>query len=130
MKEIDDKYCWKKHSKTYDYNKRNFTTFHVHAILSMSLLDIIRESKFCIFIESQESVSLSHGLRKKTFSPWLYEEIGFMKLLQPERKTILCSEGAAIGKAFKCAYDVSALEAFPFLDCNYLAEVINEIANK
>ena len=130
LREIDDKYCWKKHSKTYDYKKRNFTTSHVHAILSMSLLDIIRASKYCIFIESEESISLLNGLKKKTFSPWLYEEIRFMKLLQPERKTILCSEGATIEKAFKCAYDVSSIEAFPYLNCRGIKEVMHEIANR
>lgn len=64
LKEIDNKYCWKKHSKTYDYQKRNFMTSPVHAFLSTSLLDIIESSKICIFIESQESVSLANGLRK------------------------------------------------------------------
>lgn len=73
LKEIDDKYCYRKHSKTYDYKKRNFTTSHVHAILSMALLDTILRSKYCIFIESTESVPLNSGLKKKTLSPWLHE---------------------------------------------------------
>lgn len=126
LREIDNKYCWRKHTKTYDYNKRNFTTSHVHAILSMSLLDIIRSSKYCIFIESEESISLTNGLKKKTFSPWLYEEIRFMKLLQPTRQMRQCSEGVTMGETFRCAYDVSALEAFPFLDRDKLERLINE----
>ena len=85
LKEIDDKYSYRKHSKTYDYKKRNFTTSHVHAILSMALLDTILRSKYCIFIESTESVPLNSGLKKKTLSPWLYEEIKYMQLLQPKR---------------------------------------------
>ncbi len=116
LKEIDDKYCLQRHKKTYYYKKRNFTTSHVHAILSMSLLDIINSSKYCIFIESKESISLSNGLTKKTFSPWLYEEIRFMKLLQPRRKVKLFSENANLQKTFWCEYDVSALASFPFLD--------------
>lgn len=93
LKEIDDKYCYRKHKKTYDYNKRNFTTSHVHAILSMALLDTIQRSKYCIFIESSESVPLTSGLKKKTLSPWLYEEIKYMQLLQPKRETKMFSEG-------------------------------------
>lgn len=116
LKEIDDKYCLRHHKKTYDYKKRNFTTSHVHAILSMSLLDIIDSSKYCIFIESRESISLSNGLTKKTFSPWLYEEISFMKLLQPRRRVKLYSEAVDSKKTFRCEYDVSALASFPFLD--------------
>ncbi len=117
LKEIDDKYCYRKHSKTYDYNKRNFTTSHVHAILSMALLDTILRSKYCIFIESTESVPLNSGLKKKTLSPWLYEEIKFMQLLQPKRKTKMFSEG--LEKAIsdcKIAYDVTDIYQFPFLD--------------
>lgn len=117
LKEIDDKYCYRKHSKTYDYKKRNFTTSHVHAILSMALLDTILRSKYCIFIESTESVPLNSGLKKKTLSPWLYEEIKYMQLLQPKRETKLFSEG--LQKAIvdcKIAYDVTDISEFPFLD--------------
>lgn len=119
LKEIDDKYCYRKHSKTYDYKKRNFTTSHVHAILSMALLDTILRSKYCIFIESTESVPLNSGLKKKTLSPWLYEEIKYMQLLQPKRETKMFSEG--LQKAIvdcKIAYDVTDISQFPFLDYN------------
>lgn len=122
LKEIDDKYCYRKHKKTYDYNKRNFTTSHVHAILSMALLDTIQRSKYCIFIESLESVPLTSGLKKKTLSPWLYEEIKYMQLLQPKRETKMFSEG--LEKAIvdcKIAYDVTDISEFPFLDYKALA---------
>ena len=116
LKEIDDKYCYRKHSKTYDYKKRNFTTSHVHAILSMALLDTILRSKYCIFIESTESVPLNSGLKKNTLSPWLYEEIKYMQLLQPKRETKMFSEGSekAISDC-KIAYDVTDISQFPFL---------------
>lgn len=123
LKEIDDKYCYRKHKKTYDYRKRNFTTSHVHAILSMALLDTIQRSKYCIFIESLESVPLTSGLKKETLSPWLYEEIKYMQLLQPKRETKLFSEG--LEKAIvdcKVAYDVTGISQFPFLDYIALAQ--------
>ena len=119
LKEIDDKYCYRKHSKTYDYKKRNFTTSHVHAILSMALLDTIMRSKYCIFIESTESVPLNSGLKKKTLSSWLYEEIKYMQLLQPKRETKMFSE--RLEKAIadcKIAYDVTDISQFPFLNYN------------
>lgn len=122
LKEIDDKYCYRKHSKTYDYQKRNFTTSHVHAILSMALLDTILRSKYSIFIESTESVPLNSGLKKKTLSPWLYEEIKYMQLLQPKRETKMFSEG--LEKAIadcKIAYDVTDISQFPFLEYNDFA---------
>lgn len=120
LREIDDKYCYQKHKKTYNYYKRNFTTSHVHAILSMALLDTIQRCKYCIFIESSESVPLKSKLKRETFSPWLYEEIKFMKLFQPKKETIMFSEG--LEKAIdscKISYNVSSeLNEFPFLDVN------------
>lgn len=120
LKEIDDKYCIKQRNRngnSYYYNKRNFTTSHVHAILSMALLDTILRSKYCIFIESTESVPLNSGLKKKTLSPWLYEEIKYMQLLQPKQETKMFSEG--LEKAIadcKIAYDVTDISQFPFLN--------------
>ena len=122
LKEIDDKYCIKQRNRngnSYYYNKRNFTTSHVHAILSMALLDTILRSKYCIFIESTESVPLNSGLKKKTLSPWLYEEIKYMQLLQPKQETKMFSEG--LEKAIadcKIAYDVTDISQFPFLNYN------------
>lgn len=117
LREIDDKYCYSEHKKTYDYNKRNFTTSHVHAILSMALLETIQRSKCCIFIESSESVPLSSKLKKETLSPWLYEEIKYMQLLQPKGERKLFTEG--LEKAIvdcKISYDVTDVSGFPFLD--------------
>ena len=116
LKEIDDRYCYKKHTKTYDYKKRNFTTSHVHAILSMALLDTIKNSKCCIFIESDESISLSNGLRKKIFSPWLYEEIRYMTLFQPTDSLKYFAITDSLNENFKVKYDADELERFPFLD--------------
>ena len=116
LKEIDDRYCYRKHTKTYDYKKRNFTTSHVHAILSMALLDTIKNSKCCIFIESEESISLENGLKKKTFSPWLYEEIKYMTLFQPTDSRKYFSITDSLNENFKVKHDADELERFPFLD--------------
>ena len=91
----------------------------------MTLLDTILRSKYCIFIESSESVPLNSGLKKKTLSPWLYEEIKFMQLVQPKRETKLFSEG--LQKAIvdcKIAYDVD-ISQFPFLNYNDFANFNN-----
>ena len=116
LKEIDDRYCYKKHTKTYDYKKRNFTTSHVHAILSMALLDTIKNSKYCIFIESEESISLENGLKRKTFSPWLYEEIKYMALFQPYNDTKYFAKADSLNEGLKMKFDAKELEKFPFLN--------------
>lgn len=123
LKEIDNKYCYQEHKKTYDYTKRNFTTSHIHAILSMALLETIRNSHYCLFIESSESISMKSGLRKKTLSPWLYEEITYMKLFQPVRKTQMFSEILEKAGVFKCEYDATDINLFPFLDFDKLKNI-------
>lgn len=116
LKEIDNKYCKDYRKNTYDYTKRNFTTSHVHAILSMSLLEIINESSYSIFIESSESLNLECLGKKKTFSPWLYEEIEYMKILvSQEAKLKLFSKAVTESKDLTVKYEVSELDNFSFL---------------
>lgn len=83
LKEIDDHYCKQKDGR-YNYHRRNYSTSHVHAMLSMAIMDIINNTECCIFINSGQSIHLP-SLRKtstaKTLSPWIYEENKMMSLL-------------------------------------------------
>lgn len=84
LKVIDDKYCWQPDSGTYSYKKRNYSTSHVHAMLSMAMHDIINRSECCIVIDSDKSFPLKEGIEKCTLSPWIYEEIAFMTHMRPK----------------------------------------------
>lgn len=124
LKEIDDIYCYRKYNKTYDYTKRNFTTSHVHAILSMALLETIKNSKYGFFIQSEESISLTNGLRKKTFSPWLYEEIKYMELLNVKGTTRLFSNSQkSLNESFNIVYNVDEIAKFEFIDSSHLMNI-------
>ena len=83
LKDIDDHYCKQKDGR-YNYSRRNYSTSHVHAMLSMAIMDIINNTECCIFINSGHSIHLP-SLRKtstaKTLSPWIYEENKMMSLL-------------------------------------------------
>lgn len=84
---IDDKYCKQKDGK-YNYHRRNFSTAHIHAMLSMAIMDIINKTECCIFIESNHSIKLSslqNTNLAKTLSPWIYEEYAMMKTLPRHR---------------------------------------------
>ena len=74
---IDRKYSMADDNIHYDYKKRNFSTSHVHVMLSMAILEGIKRSECCIFIKSNNSVSLGNGITSHTLSPWIYEEISF-----------------------------------------------------
>ncbi|MCH5239467.1 MAG: toll/interleukin-1 receptor domain-containing protein [Muribaculaceae bacterium] len=83
LKEIDDNYCKQKNG-TYNYKRRNYSTSHVHAMLSMAIMDIINNTECCIFINSKHSIYLSrleNSTKAMTLSPWIYEENKMMKLL-------------------------------------------------
>ena len=89
LKEIDNKYCLMP-SNLYDYEKRNSSTAHVHAMLSIALMEMIEQCECCIFIQSDNSTIPSLRLKSisdedKTFSPWIYEEINYMNMLQPHK---------------------------------------------
>ena len=74
LKEIDDEICYQESSKTYNYDKRNFTTSHVHMMLSNSLAEMIDKTECIMFLETPNSVSIQNTI-KHTESPWIYNEL-------------------------------------------------------
>ena len=86
--EIDKLHC-RKRNGDYIYGRRNYSTSHVHAMLSMAIMDIINKTECCIFIESNNSIDLNrldNTSHAKTLSPWIYEELSMMRML-PSRGT-------------------------------------------
>ena len=79
---IDSKYSWADDQIHYDTVKRNFSTSHVHAMLSMAMLEAIRRSECCLFVESPHSLTLKSGIETHTLSPWIYEEATFINNIQ------------------------------------------------
>lgn len=123
LQKIDDKYCKQKDGK-YNYHRRNFSTAHVHAMLSMAILDIINKTECCIFIESNHSIKLStleKASSAKTLSPWIYEEYAMMKTLPRHRsgsdlKSFCKAEGITESREFKMMYNADFYE---FMELKY-----------
>ncbi|WP_025798010.1 toll/interleukin-1 receptor domain-containing protein [Hoylesella saccharolytica] len=87
LREIDNQYCQQRNG-LYSYHRRNYSTAHVHTMLSMSILEIIKNSSAGIFINSLHSIALhnlSNNNRAKTLSPWIYQEIMFMRLFADKK---------------------------------------------
>ena len=61
LKIIDDEYCLKS-SGSYSYDKRNYSTSHVHMMLSMALTKMIDKCESVFFINTPNSVSVSKGI--------------------------------------------------------------------
>ncbi|MCT2920405.1 hypothetical protein EFT58_07335 [Lactococcus lactis] len=80
LQKIDDTYCVMKRDnkgvKTYNYSKRNFTTSHVHMMLSTALNDMIYTSECILFLNTPQSVQTAEiNKHKRTSSPWIYSEL-------------------------------------------------------
>ncbi|MBQ2815887.1 MAG: hypothetical protein IJE65_04390 [Clostridia bacterium] len=99
LKQIDDEKCKNANSSTYSYELRNYTTSHVHMMLSIALSEMINNSECVIFFNTPESVSLTADLESlkenkhsTTLSPWIYHELAMTSLIrpiQPKRETII-----------------------------------------
>ena len=73
---IDQKYSWAFDHKHYDTVKRNFSTSHVHVMLSMAMLEEIKRYECCLFVESPHSMTLPSGIENHTLSPWIIRVLG------------------------------------------------------
>lgn len=83
LKKIDDKYCYQKDSKTYNYNKRNFSTSHVHIMLSTALINTIDNTECVIFLNTPNSIeNVYDTINNSTYSPWIYSELEATRLLR------------------------------------------------
>jgi hypothetical protein len=56
LKLIDKKHCYKKETNTFDYNLRNYSTSHVHMILSTTLTMMIDNSECLFFLNTPNSI--------------------------------------------------------------------------
>lgn len=118
LRKIDDRYCYKPKSKTYDYSLRNYTTSHVHMMLSTALTEMMDETECIIFFNTPNSINMQTELEKvkdkeKTLSPWIYHELSMTTMLR-ERK--ICKNDLVLEHAsqysrgdFAVEYDVSEL---------------------
>ncbi len=119
LNKIDKKYCYKPETDTYNYNLRNYTTSHVHMMLSTALTEMIDKTECIIFFNTPNSISLATELDKikkkdkkhATISPWIYHELSMTTMLrsvEPMRAKPILEHFAqdSRGKP-KIAYDVS-----------------------
>lgn len=86
LKIIDDEYCLKS-SGSYSYEKRNYSTSHVHMMLSMALTKMIDKCESVFFVNTPNSVSVSEGIAKAnyTLSPWIYSEIEITRMIRHKK---------------------------------------------
>ena len=81
LKLIDNRYCRNEHRRTYDYEKRNSSTSHVHMMLSVALTQMIDNTECLFFLNTPNSIT-PDTIINQTESPWIYSEIAMSRLIR------------------------------------------------
>lgn len=123
LKAIDREYCMQEDG-TYNYTKRNFSTSHVHAMLTTSIMRAMDQTEAIFFLNTSNSTyKLKNGFSKEhTLSPWIYEEIACAKLLRErsweEYRMIRMHEAYHFEKSLNVAYpyDLKEYKTITFED--------------
>jgi len=83
LKMIDNQYCIHENGTSYDYEKRNLSTSHVHVMLTMAITEMIDRCECLFFLNTPESISAGKTIKEgNTSSPWIYAEIAISKTIQ------------------------------------------------
>ncbi len=91
LKIIDKSYCVKKRKPdgaidTYDYNKRNQSTAHVHMILNIALQKMIDKTECLFFLNTPNSLLIDDVIdASATASPWIYSELSFSRMCRKKK---------------------------------------------
>ena len=68
LKSIDTEYCHNSNDNTFDYQRRNLSTSHVHMMLSTALTMMIDKTECIFFLNTPNSITTSEVI-SKTNSP-------------------------------------------------------------
>ncbi|MGL4847572.1 MAG: hypothetical protein ACRC28_01395 [Clostridium sp.] len=130
LKDLDEKYCKQDNGEYYDYDKRNYSTSHVHMMLANSLNKMIYKTECIIFLDTENSLDVKNIITNGTSSPWIYSELIATKLMQRENprrieKRALIENNIEMAEKFKPMYrgDVDHLEE---LTVQCLRDILNK----
>lgn len=121
LRAIDNDYCLKP-SGCYSYEKRNFSTSHVHMMLSIAITKMIYNTECLLFLNTPNSiypkdVIPGESLEEETLSPWIHTELEMTKLIQ--KRSV--SEHRSIQKAFSEAKE--DLKLLHSADTSHMEEI-------
>lgn len=85
LRTIDNRYCKytdDKGKSWYNYDRRNGSTAHIYMMLSAALIKMIDNSECLFFLNTPNSINASNSIEELTFSPWIYGEILYSRLIK------------------------------------------------
>ncbi|USK64047.1 hypothetical protein [Peribacillus frigoritolerans] len=131
LKKIDDSYCWMSDLDSYSYEKRNYSTSHVHTMLSVALNSMIDKSECLIFLNTPNSINTKDVIQLKTTSPWIYLEIAMSKIVRkkiPDRKILKKAHFESVANELTINYrlDTRHLHPLSIQDLNRWKKVYSQ----
>jgi len=87
---LDGEYCLNTSGRTFNYKKRNYSTSHVHLMLSTALSMMMDDTECIFFLNTPNSITAEEVISAgtKTASPWIYFEIAMTKLLRQRGRAV------------------------------------------
>lgn len=82
LKIIDDEYCKHENGTNYSYEKRNYSTSHVHLMLNSALNKMIDNCEAIFFLNTSNSISAIDTIKESTSSPWIFSEIATTQIIR------------------------------------------------
>ncbi len=112
LKKIDDKYCCNG-EHTYNYLKRNYSTSHVHNMLSTALNTMLDKCECVFFLNTDNSIKNEEDIFDFTESPWIYNELSMIKTIRKNVPDYVNGEIMHAEKSRKDSLYESRNEDFP-----------------
>lgn len=69
LRKIDEKYCLSSDGRHFNYNKRNYSTSHIHMMLANALLRMIDNCEAVFFLNTENSISICEEIKKEPHHP-------------------------------------------------------------
>lgn len=82
LKVLDNKYCLHENGENYSYEKRNYSTSHVHLMLNSALNKMIDNCEAVFFLNIPNSISPNNTIENSTNSPWIFSEIATTQIIR------------------------------------------------
>ena len=112
LKKIDDKYCQNEGGQTYSYEKRNYSTAHVHMMLNVALCRMIDKTECVFLLNTPNSITCAEAINS-TSSSWIYSEVVMTEIVRKRQLSeyrdgeVVLLEKHAMNNQMKFKYDIS-----------------------
>ncbi|WP_199798390.1 toll/interleukin-1 receptor domain-containing protein [Clostridium fermenticellae] len=103
LKEIDNAYCKTDDGAYYNYDSRNFSTSHVHMMLSTALTEMIDRTECIFFLNTPNSIYTKDVIKNETMSPWIYSELVTTRLIRETKPSRIINESVLEKKYYDFA---------------------------